>query len=552
MSSLRRQLLWYIILRLVVIFSIAAVFGLFYLAGGGGTTPEEPLRFLVLLTGFTGAATLVHLTLFRFLSERLAVQAYVQFFGDLALITYLIFRFGVDNPFSPLYLVVIITASAILGQRAGILVASVSYLLYAGFQVSLTFESLPWLPVAHVPQQWGDLFFIYRLLIHLVGFLATALLSAQLRMRAREAEHALAEQSEDLADLRVVYQDVVESIPSGICTTDVAGRITMLNRTGRQILELADQDLFGRPIHEPLLFTEEQWGEMTLSTTHSGLRLRSELSLERNGERIFIGFTISRLTDSDGDHQGYIVIFQDLTQWRKLEEEVRLKDRMAAVGELAAGLAHEIGNPLAAISGSVQMLSGSTSASVSDRKLLAILFKESQRLDRTIKGFLRFARPRERSSVHFDIAALLAENVELLSNSPELSEDHEVVLHLEPTTATLTGDPDQITQIFWNLARNALKAMPEGGRLTLHGRIAGDVYRLSFTDTGRGMTDEERANLFHPFQSFFDTGTGIGMAIVYRIVEEHGGNLSVESAPGRGSTITVELPAARNLSEVAM
>jgi two-component system sensor histidine kinase PilS (NtrC family) len=215
---------------------------------------------------------------------------------------------------------------------------------------------------------------------------------------------------------------------------------------------------------------------------------------------------------------------------------------MAAVGELAAGLAHEIGNPLAAISGSVQMLSSSLQGDPAQRKLLEILLKESLRLDRTIKGFLRFARPRERSSVAFDVARLLAENFELLKNSEEVSAGHQLELALDPPSARLLADPDQVSQIFWNLTRNSLRAMPGGGTLRVVGRLTQDTYCIEFIDTGRGMSEEQRANLFHPFQSFFDGGTGIGMAIVYRIVQDHGGRLHVDSRPGAGTTISVELP----------
>jgi two-component system sensor histidine kinase PilS (NtrC family) len=277
--------------------------------------------------------------------------------------------------------------------------------------------------------------------------------------------------------------------------------------------------------------------------------MRSEVQTTRgDGETLYVGFTISLLTDAFGNHRGYIVIFQDLTRWRRMQEELRMKDRMVAVGELAAGLAHEIGNPLAAISGSVQMLAGRLDGDPAQRKLIEIMLKESHRLDRTIKGFLRFARPRERSSVSFDIARLLAENFELLRNSEEVSEPHRLEVELDPPSARLFADPDQVSQIFWNLARNALRAMPDGGTLRVVGQFSGgpssgEWYRLQVIDTGRGMTEEQRTNLFHPFQSFFDGGTGIGMAIVYRIVQDHGGRVRVDSRPGAGTAITVELPA---------
>jgi two-component system sensor histidine kinase PilS (NtrC family) len=217
---------------------------------------------------------------------------------------------------------------------------------------------------------------------------------------------------------------------------------------------------------------------------------------------------------------------------------------MAAVGELAAGIAHEIGNPLAAISGSVQMLAPRNDGDQETGKLLQIVLRESQRLDRTIKSFLQFARPKERASVWFDVARLLGEQAQLLANSAELQSRHRLQVELDPPSARVLADPDQISQIFWNLVRNALKAMPEGGTLAISGRLAGETYRLCVRDTGHGMGAEERTKLFQPFKSFFDQGTGIGMAIVYRIVQEHGGRVHVESAPGAGTTIVAELPVA--------
>jgi two-component system sensor histidine kinase PilS (NtrC family) len=272
---------------------------------------------------------------------------------------------------------------------------------------------------------------------------------------------------------------------------------------------------------------------------------RYEAELARRGEPIFVGFSVSPLIDAAGTQRGWNVVFQDLTRWRRLENEVRIKDRMAAVGELAAGIAHEIGNPLAAISGSVQMLASSFEGGAPQHKLLAILLKESQRLDRTIKGFLRFARPRERSAVEFDVARLVAENFELLGNSDEVSAGHRLELDLDPPSVVLVADPDQVSQVFWNLARNALKAMPDGGRLGVRGRRHDTTFRLTFSDDGHGMSAEQRSNLFHPFQSFFDTGTGIGMAIVFRIVEDHGGRIEVESGEGQGTKIVVHLPGVR-------
>jgi two-component system sensor histidine kinase PilS (NtrC family) len=562
MTPLARQLRWYIAIRVVAIVSVLLPFGLFQLwmlpAVPSSETPAigppppaiappateletVPRNVVWLLGSATFAATLIYILLLRLLRRSPTAQAYIQFFGDLVLITGLVyFLGGAASPFSLLYLIVIAVASTLLRRRAGVTVASGAFLMYGGMIVALFYGWLrPATPAQEAVSSWRV---GYNLAVHGFGFYAVALLTYYLAHNVTRAERALEEKSEHLADLQVVHRDVIQSINSGLLTTDLEGTVTSANLAGLEILGRQEDELVGAPIHRAGLFTAELWNEVTAVSVQTG-RMRSEVELPRDREVLYIGFTISRLTDAEGHHRGYIVIFQDLTRWRRMQEELRIKDRMVAVGELAAGLAHEIGNPLAAISGSVQMLSGSVNGDPAQRKLVDIMLKESHRLDRTIKGFLRFARPRERSSTSFDVARLLAENFELLKNSEEVSEHHRLEVQIEPPSARLFADADQVSQIFWNLARNALRAMPDGGTLRVVGRLAGDCYRLQVIDTGRGMSEEQRANLFHPFQSFFDGGTGIGMAIVYRIVQDHGGRLRVDSRPGAGTTITVELPA---------
>jgi two-component system, NtrC family, sensor histidine kinase PilS len=598
MPTLERNLRWYIAIRVVAVTSVLLPFFLLQLARPG-SFPLEATRYVLILAASTFAATLVYIALTRLLRRRPATQAYIQFSGDLLLITVMVYYLGgVASPFSLLYLIVIAVASTLLRRRAGVTVASLAFLLYAGLTLSL---SLGWLPappdlalapsevvvaypatapaalkgapvVARPPgsiaappvanpsatpaspggaarptelpvEALSGWRVTYNLAIHFLGFYAMALLTSFLAHNATRAERELEVKSEHLADLQVVHRDVIQSISSGLITTDLGGLITSINQAGLGILRLSEGVLVGAPIHRSGLISASQWLELTPADQTQG-KVRVEVQVPHGDDELSIGFSISRLSDAFGAHRGYILIFQDLTAWRRMQDELRMKDRMAAVGELAAGLAHEIGNPLAAISGSVQMLSSANPNADSQRRLIDILLKESHRLDRTIKGFLRFARPRERTSVPFDIGRLLSENMELLGNSEEVSPHHRLKIDLQPASARVIADPDQISQIFWNLARNAVRAMPTGGTIRLVGRLEGEIYRLQVIDTGRGMTEAQRANLFHPFQSFFDGGTGIGMAIVYRIVEDHGGRLRVDSTPGGGTTITVELPVA--------
>jgi two-component system sensor histidine kinase PilS (NtrC family) len=227
---------------------------------------------------------------------------------------------------------------------------------------------------------------------------------------------------------------------------------------------------------------------------------------------------------------------------KKLESELRLKDRMAAVGELAAGIAHEIRNPLAAIAGSVQVLKSSKSLSSQEQRLMSIVLKDSERLNKSIAEFLRFVRPQERVPTEFDIAGALAETLDLLANSSELLPDHAIHPEIVPQSFFITGDADQIRQVFWNLARNAMQAMPKGGTLTVRTAIDDGQYNIIFSDSGHGMSEADLRRLFTPFRTNFPSGTGLGMAISYRIVQDHGGSIDVQSKEGVGTTITVSLP----------
>lgn len=538
---------WLIALRVLVVLTIGATYALATLQTGAAATtlPYAPVRQLV---AGGSILTLLYIGLLRVLGPRYAtLQAYVQFVGDVLLTTLFIVLLGdAGRPFSLLYLVVISVAALLLRRSAGLIVAGLSFV---GFGCSLFMRPSPVeMPVverllATRPEQ------LYELTVHLIGFYAIALLTSYLARDVTRAERALAERDQDLARLQVLYRDVIRSISSGLITTDLDGQVTSANQAAEQILDRPAHRLVGRPITATGMFTATSWEAASWGERDSGSsgirHMRSELDIARGDTIVPVGYSLALLRDSDGADRGFILIFQDLTELRKLQEQVRLQDRMAAIGELAAGLAHEVGNPLAAISGATQMLASSFQGDPSRRKLLEITLRESQRLDRTVKGFLAFARPPEMRTVRFDVAALLAEQIELLKRSEEVREGHRIETDLVPPSVALVGDPDQISQVFWNLVRNGLKAMPDGGILTLGGRIDAARYRIHVTDTGKGMTEDERTKLFQPFKSFFDEGVGIGMAIVYRIVEEHGGRVEVDSVPGAGTTIAISLPLQR-------
>ncbi|HET7437835.1 MAG TPA: ATP-binding protein [Thermoanaerobaculia bacterium] len=500
-----------------------------------------PINYLYITAGLTYALTLLYIALTHLVKRR-GLNLMVQVSGDLIVETLLVyFTGGLDSPFSFLYLVSIITASMLLFRRGGLLAASGASILY-GVLADLMYYGVVPMPEQAVilPTAWTSSRLYFNMATNFAGFYATALLTSYLSEKLRKTFEELDVNRQNLAELRALNQNVVDSIPSGLVTVTPYGTASFVNPAGAEILRAIPDALLGRHIVELGFFTIEEWNAAREQLAR-GIVVRREILV--GDDRRTIGYAVSPLTTLEGAASGYTLIFQDLTEMKKLESELRLKDRMAAVGELSAGIAHEIRNPLAAIAGSVQVLKGSKSLSTQEQRLMSIVLKESERLNKSISDFLRFVRPQEKRALEFDVAASLAETLDLLANSSELKAEHEIRRDIYPPSFAIVGDADQIRQVFWNLARNAVQAMPAGGVLTVHTAVADGAYHIIFTDSGRGMSEADLQRLFQPFRTNFPSGTGLGMAISYRIVQEHGGKIDVSSAQGIGTSITVSLPA---------
>jgi two-component system, NtrC family, sensor histidine kinase PilS len=264
--------------------------------------------------------------------------------------------------------------------------------------------------------------------------------------------------------------------------------------------------------------------------------------LTSEGMRLRLGYSISPLSTETGVTTGFVITFQDLTQVRSLEETSRRQDRLAAIGRMAASIAHEIRNPLAAMRGSIQMLRSEVPNDSSQAELMEIILRESDRLNNIITDFLSYARPRSLVPARVDVGDLLHQTFALLHHSPEIGENQTVAADVPDEHLFAEADEGQLKQVFWNLARNALQAMPQGGtlRATL-AKNSNSRLRIAFTDTGRGMSPDQVEHLFEPFSSTTG-GTGLGLSIVYQIIRDHGGTINVRSREGQGTTITVELP----------
>jgi two-component system sensor histidine kinase PilS (NtrC family) len=500
-----------------------------------------PLSPIYYLAAAAYSTSLLALATLRVLDS--GANAVVQLLGDLAVVTGLVWvSGGPDSGFTFLYLAVVVSGTLLFGKGGGLVTAGLASVFYAvllhlvqsGAFPPPTGDELP-------PRAWTRGQLAGNVVTNVGAFAATALLVAAASEKLRDARLLAERRRDEVARLQALHSSVLSSMSSGVVTTDHSGRITFANPPAGDLLRRRPEELVGRPLSETGLVSEELFrGERPVGNDV----LRWEGNQTPLGPGFYFGVTITPLRDGDGRVTGRILIFQNLTEMKKLEGEVRLKEKLAAVGELAAAIAHEIRNPLASISGSVQALSASAPPGSSERRLMEIAVQESHRLSSILEDFLKYVRPREQAIETVDASAALRDVVTLLTHSDELSPRHRVTLDLEPESVALKADPGQLRQVFWNLLRNAIAAMPRGGTLALRGRVSGEEWSVSVGDEGRGMSREEQDRLFTPFAHTVPGGTGLGLAIVYRIVEEHGGRIRVRSAPGEGTEITLTLPLA--------
>src|SRR5438132_261711 len=502
-----------------------------------------PINYLYTIAAVTYGLTLFYIVVANFIRSR-KINLAVQIAGDLIVETLLVyFTGGLDSPFSFLYLVSIITASMLLFRRGGLFTASGAVMLYGGL-ADLMYYRVIAMPESSwiVPTLWTSSRLYINMATNFAGYYATALLTSYLSEKLQKTFEELDVNRQNLAELRALNQNVVESIPSGLITLSPAGTVSFINPAGCHILKTDPHAVIGQHISDLQFFTDDEW-ELARGALAGEEVVRIEKDNIRVGdENRSLGYAVTPLNTLEGAASGYTLIFQDLTEMKQLEAELRLKDRMAAVGELSAGIAHEIRNPLAAIAGSVQVLQKSNSLSPQEQRLMSIILKESERLNKSIADFLRFVKPQEKRPAEFDIAASLGETLDLLRNSAEVTATIAIEDEIVPPSYTIVADSAQIRQVFWNLARNAFQAMPAGGLLRVSTDVGSDVYRIYFSDSGRGMSELDQRRLFQPFRTNFPSGTGLGMAISYRIVQAHGGEIEVASRPGGGTTITVSLP----------
>jgi two-component system, NtrC family, sensor histidine kinase PilS len=463
-------------------------------------------------------------------------HAHVQIACDLVMITGVVYTTGgQDSYFLSLYVLAILMASALFSRRGVFTVAAVSFILLGGV-LELTYygvlprtsNSTPTLRVLNS-----------GLASNLFAFFLVAYLGSLLAQNLRKKGIELAAKSEELKDLQTFNQDIIESMRGGLLTTDLEGRILLMNRSGAEIVGSGLGLLRGEKIQDvcPGFWPVESDEQGNPLATRKEIEIRTSLGAAR-----FLGLSISPLRTAQNQNTGYVYNFQDLTELKRLEREVVTKERMAALGRLSAAIAHEIRQPLTAMTGALKELARLAPLDDDDKKLVHIVSRESQRLNQIITDFLNYSRQKTYTFADIDLVPVIEDTLLLLERDAATLGKFHIVRDFKVRSLRARADRDALKQVFWNLFNNALRAMPSGGVLTVS-LEADDVYaRVRIKDTGAGIASTQMTRIFEPFQSGFTGGTGLGLAIVYQILQAHRGQVRVETEMGAGAEFIVEIP----------
>jgi two-component system sensor histidine kinase PilS (NtrC family) len=482
------------------------------------------------------------------LTPNLKITLYFQATCDVLLITGLVYATGgIQSIYAVFYTIVIIYSVIFLGRRGGLIIASTCGIFYGGlldleyYKVLIPHYAL----LQNVSISAGYVF--SRIIIYIFSFYLVAILASFVVEQERKTRTLLEEKVTAFDQLDLLHRSIIESIDTGIVTIDLLGCIKSFNRAAEEITGYASSDIEDFNIIDVFPEYGELRKKLNQASDLDPRKNRVEMTLQsKSGASLVLGCSISFLRDSQGTRVGDILVFQDLTDIKEMERHLETSRRLAFVGEMAAGLAHEMRNPLASISGSIQILRKGLNLSLSDERLMQIILRGKDQLESFMKDFLLLSRPTPGIHETFKIDEIIDDVLDTIKYVPDWRDQIEI-LRSSTNQLEIFASKTEIRQLIWNLVMNAVQAMPDGGRLSVTTRPA--ILKESFpaleveiSDDGPGITKSDLGKIFEPFFTTKEKGTGLGLAIVNRIVDGYLGTIMVDSVPGRGAKFTIRLP----------
>ena len=500
-----------------------------------------PLLITYALIASVYALTFLYVVVLKRIGASLRF-AYVQIGLDTLLVTLLIYVTGsIDSVFSFLYLVVIVYASILLYKKGSLIMATLCSIQY-GVMIDLEYYGVltPFYSTATMSiQEYEESYVIYKVGMTMVACFIVAFLSSSLAQQTLKTERQLEAKQKDLEQLEAVNASIIHSIDSGLLTLNSDGMITTFNRAAEVIAGFDREEVLGESLSNVFPDVIEHIALSDTSREKQPYRYEMEFN-RKDGSVGYLGFSMSSLEEPGGRPVGKLLIFQDLTPFKNMEDHVKRVEKLAAVGEMAAGIAHEIKNPLASMSGSIQMLKTSVDVTPVAKKLMDIVLRETDRLNSLANDFLLFARPRSDKTEPVEISSAIGDTLELFREDGILENRITVVPDLAAEAWT-EMDSEHARQIIWNLLLNAAEAIDGTGTIHVFSVAEKDMVQVVVRDDGCGMSDETISKVFDPFYTSKTHGTGLGLSIVYRLLESYNGQLDVQSRQGQGTTFTVYL-----------
>ena len=533
--------IWWLLFARVAIISFLLGVAAFIQVKGTESLSSASLHSIYYVIGITYALSIFYALLYRRF-KNIEVNINIQSLCDVILITTLVYvTGGIESMYSTFYFLVIIYTVLFLGRRGGMIIASVSSIFY-GLLLDLEFYHVvhPLYNVGH-PYSFTAGYVFSRIFIYIVSFYIVALLASFVVERERKTRVLLSEKVSAFDQLDLLHRSIIESVDTGILTTDLNGVIRSFNRaaeaiTGYRFHEVADKHV------------DEIFPGLTATMTekqHDAKRV--ELTVQsQDGNPMIVGFSLSSLRHSTDEDIGRIWIFQDLTAIKAMQTEVEKSKRLALIGEMSAVLAHELRNPLASIGGSIQMLQRDLSLDGTDKKLMDIVLRGKDQIEHLVKDFLLLARPNPSVRDVIDVREIISEVIETARFDPDWNDD----ITIDQTWhdhIRIYGNKTEIRQALWNIILNAFQAMPDGGYLKIETDITkedieSEYLKIVIEDTGSGIKQELQDKILEPFYTTKEKGTGLGLAVVNRVIESHKGRFSIESETNKGTRCMILLP----------